>query len=93
MWQATGKCGYVKTRKVHKCEFCGEDIQKNSEAYFTSGIYDNEFVNYYECKRCNDFINNHEECFNSIQEDGFEYGDYWYWLDFYGLDKEVENEE
>lgn len=90
MWQATGNCGWVKTRKEHKCKFCGETIEKGSEAHFTSGIYDNEFVNYYKCKRCEDFINNHDDCFNSIQEDGFDDGDYWTWLDYYGLGKEVD---
>lgn len=88
MWNATGKCGLVKTRKEHKCGFCGEDICKGNEAYFVSGIYDNEFINYYWCKRCKEFVDSHSECFDSIQEDGFEYGDYWNWLDFYGLEKE-----
>lgn len=59
MWQATGRCGWVKIRKEHKYEFCKETILKGNEAYFVSGIYDNEFINYYTCKRCEDFINNH----------------------------------
>lgn len=90
MWQATGKCSWIKTRKEHKCEFCGEIIQKGEEVHYTSGIYDHAFINYYMCKRCDDFIDTHDECFDSIQENGFEYGDYWNWLDFYGLNKENE---
>lgn len=85
MWDALGKTGKVKTRKEHKCEFCGDDIPKGNSAYFVSGIYSGEFINYYWCLRCKDFIDNHEECFNSIQENGFEYKEYYDWLHFYGL--------
>lgn len=44
----------VKTRKVHKCEFCGKEIAKGEMYYYESGNFCGDYC--YDCaenERCN----------------------------------------
>lgn len=46
----------TKTRKPHRCEYCGETIPKSSSAHSESGIFEGEAFRRYCCDRCWPFI-------------------------------------
>jgi hypothetical protein len=48
-----------KTRKQHKCEFCGRIILIGSSCSSESGTYEGNFQHYYLCNRCVKFIDVH----------------------------------
>ena len=41
-----------KSRKDHKCEFCGRKIPKGSSCKYEAGVYEGDFQSYYLCNRC-----------------------------------------
>ena len=41
-----------KTKKKHRCEYCGATIKTGSPCYNEVGTYENEFNSYYMCERC-----------------------------------------
>ena len=70
---------HVKTRKDHRCIFCGRVIPKGStNIYHWHGMYDGDFQNSYACNWCEDnqkrFLGDDNEicCFwDTIREDIF----------------------
>ena len=47
----------VKLRKSRPCEWCGQVIEKGTEAYRGKGIFDGEFYDYREHPECADAMN------------------------------------
>jgi len=45
-----------KTRKLHRCEYCGAMIPIGSSCNNETGTYDGDFNNYYLCNRCLTFM-------------------------------------
>jgi ribosomal protein L24E len=75
----------MKTRKIHKCLFCSEEIPKGSSCTSYSGVWDGEFYNYRFCDRCESFIHKH----NIDLSDGFEGGEYWTHLRYVDEDEQA----
>ena len=45
-----------KTRKLHRCEYCGAWIPIGSSCNNEVGTYEGDFNNYYLCERCMTFM-------------------------------------
>ena len=57
-----GEGKWVKCRKGHRCEWCGQQILASESAYYYSGIWDGDWQSWYM----------HEECEGmECHEDGF----------------------
>lgn len=65
-----------KTRKQHRCEYCGADIPIGSSCRNEVGTYEGDFNNYYLCERCVVFLDlfkdNSESELGSFVNDLFE---------------------
>jgi hypothetical protein len=57
-----GEGKWVKTRRAHRCEWCGEGIDVGSRAYRYCGMYDGEWQNW----------GMHEECLDVYALNGYE---------------------
>lgn len=53
----------VKCRKVHRCVWCGEQINVGDNAHYRSGIYEGEFFSDYW----------HPECHEAMMRSDFGY--------------------
>jgi hypothetical protein len=62
-----------KTRKPHKCAYCGRIIPYGSSCESNSGTYEGDFCYYHICNRCVKFI----YVYNCDLEDGFSEGDFY----------------
>lgn len=58
----------VKTRKPHRCEWCGEPIPVGSRVPNYRGQWQNEWQNWYMHEECHDAMQDEPY----ISEDGFE---------------------
>ena len=58
-----------KTKKQHRCEFCGVKIQIGSSCHNEVGVYYRDFNNYYLCDRCHVLLHSR----NSTWVDTFDY--------------------
>jgi len=47
----------VRCRKLHRCNWCGEQINVGDTAHYRSGIYENEFFLEYMHIECWDAMN------------------------------------
>lgn len=45
-----------KTRKIHRCEYCGAIVPIGSSCNNETGTYEGDFNNYYLCNRCVTFM-------------------------------------
>lgn len=53
-----GKERWVKIRKPHRCEWCGQQIEIGSKCYLYKGMYDGEWQNWRmheECREIYDY--------------------------------------
>jgi len=65
-----------KTRKIHRCEYCGRIIQKSESAKYVFFVDSGDNGSYYLCDWCNEYIKDIETRSQGyIGEFEFSYGD------------------
>ena len=78
---------YVTAKKIHKCEFCGKEIQPGERYSYENGVFEGDFFTRKLCPECNSMLN------RFCEEN--EYGEFsWDWIEdwihdlyCYGCDK------
>jgi len=71
------KTKIVKTRKLHRCAFCGSVIPVKFNAEYNTGLHDGEFQSYYFCMFCKEFTEKYE----CDLADGFSTGEMYDYID------------
>jgi hypothetical protein len=49
-----GDGNWIKTRKPHRCEWCGQRIEVGANAYHYKGMYDGEWQDWRMHEECQD---------------------------------------
>jgi len=60
---------HVKTRKDHRCVFCGRGISKGNVILHWHGMYEGDFQNSYACHWCEEHQGSLTDMDNEILED------------------------
>jgi hypothetical protein len=66
--------GYLKTRKDHRCAYCGRTIPKGNKVFNWHGMFEGEFQNSYACHWCDE----HQD--ELVDDDGC-ISDFWECID------------
>lgn len=61
-----------KTRKPHRCEYCGAEIPVGSSCDNEVGTFEGDFNNYYLCNRCLVFMDLYRDASNGDELGGID---------------------
>lgn len=70
-----------KTRKPHKCFFCGGRIETGSPAVYFSGVYDGEFYDGHFDKTCDEIYKYLNKFYRDGLDEGLEPNSISEWMD------------